>query len=248
MSRSLASTAGSLASHGQQAVRVSDSVCRPAAASWTAVCGYEDGFRAHGVRRRWFTPGTPAPAAQAERTSNGMESGDLELTENAVRRLQELQHQSPKDLVVLRLTVEGGGCSGFQYEFTLDNQVKPDDRCVGGRSGSGGRVLAAAVGWQKGGHWSWEVLKMDHADENTDARAALWSAGSLRRRASRSSATPCPWSSSKDLWSILSPTSCAPGLSWLATRMRSRAVAADRLLSPNKGPTHAWFWPRNPCR
>lgn len=31
---------------------------------------------------------------------------------------------------MLRLTVEGGGCSGFTYLFDLDTASAPDDRCA----------------------------------------------------------------------------------------------------------------------
>lgn len=51
----------------------------------------------------------------------------VQLSDSAVERLQELSLNS-REPVVLRLTVEGGGCSGFQYEFTLDSSAKEGDR------------------------------------------------------------------------------------------------------------------------
>jgi alkylation response protein AidB-like acyl-CoA dehydrogenase len=45
-----------------------------------------------------------------------------------MQRLQELADDSPAEATVLRLTVEGGGCSGYTYNFTLEGEARPDDR------------------------------------------------------------------------------------------------------------------------
>ncbi|VFQ91783.1 unnamed protein product [Cuscuta campestris] len=49
------------------------------------------------------------------------------MTENCVRRMKELQASEP-DEKMLRLSIEAGGCSGFQYEFSLDGKANADDR------------------------------------------------------------------------------------------------------------------------
>lgn len=49
---------------------------------------------------------------------------DLELSDSCVKRLQEIA----SDGSFLRVTVEGGGCSGFQYKFELDSKTSEDDR------------------------------------------------------------------------------------------------------------------------
>lgn len=41
--------------------------------------------------------------------------------------MKELQSSEPEKKL-LRLGVETGGCSGFQYVFELDNSTNPDDR------------------------------------------------------------------------------------------------------------------------
>ncbi|KAL9244114.1 hypothetical protein vseg_017922 [Gypsophila vaccaria] len=51
----------------------------------------------------------------------------VHLTDNCVRRMKELQASENADKM-LRLSVEAGGCSGFQYAFALDDKVNDDDR------------------------------------------------------------------------------------------------------------------------
>jgi len=49
------------------------------------------------------------------------------LTENAARRIAMLKAQESAENAFLRIAVSGGGCSGFQYGLTFDDQRSPDD-------------------------------------------------------------------------------------------------------------------------
>ncbi|MGD9667536.1 MAG: iron-sulfur cluster insertion protein ErpA [Hyphomicrobiaceae bacterium] len=48
------------------------------------------------------------------------------LTESAARRINEIVAAEPKTKI-LRISVEGGGCSGFQYKFDLVESAAGDD-------------------------------------------------------------------------------------------------------------------------
>ncbi len=49
------------------------------------------------------------------------------LTPSAAQRVQTLIKMEGRPDLKLRLSVSGGGCSGFQYGITLDDQVNDDD-------------------------------------------------------------------------------------------------------------------------
>ena len=51
----------------------------------------------------------------------------LRLTDNAARRIAEICMAEGNNALMLRPTVLGGGCSGFQYKFDLDDQLNDDD-------------------------------------------------------------------------------------------------------------------------
>jgi iron-sulfur cluster insertion protein len=50
----------------------------------------------------------------------------VELTESAAARVAAIAAKQARP-AILRLSVEGGGCSGFQYKFGLADAVEGDD-------------------------------------------------------------------------------------------------------------------------
>lgn len=62
------------------------------------------------------------------------------VTDRAFARLAEI-NQTASDAKALRVAVEGGGCSGFQYEIKLDDPAE-DDLIL---EGQGQKVVVDAV-------------------------------------------------------------------------------------------------------
>jgi iron-sulfur cluster assembly accessory protein len=50
----------------------------------------------------------------------------ITVTEQAARRIGEILGNEPQG-AKLRVSVEGGGCSGFQYKFDVDREQAADD-------------------------------------------------------------------------------------------------------------------------
>lgn len=60
----------------------------------------------------------------------------LAISDAALERVRELVRSEGNPALKLRVSVEGGGCSGFQYGFRLDAEQAGDD-LVFGRDGVG---------------------------------------------------------------------------------------------------------------
>ncbi|MDR0776158.1 MAG: iron-sulfur cluster insertion protein ErpA [Azonexus sp.] len=54
-------------------------------------------------------------------------SSPLVFTDSAVAKVKELIDEEGNPALKLRVFVTGGGCSGFQYGFTFDEEVSEDD-------------------------------------------------------------------------------------------------------------------------
>lgn len=54
---------------------------------------------------------------------------EIYLTSNAAKRVAAIAAKQGKP-AMLRLAVEGGGCSGFQYRFALADKIEADDIAV----------------------------------------------------------------------------------------------------------------------
>jgi iron-sulfur cluster insertion protein len=52
------------------------------------------------------------------------------LSESAARRVTTLKTRQGNPDLLLRLSVDGGGCSGFQYKFGFDTMARVDDLVV----------------------------------------------------------------------------------------------------------------------
>ena len=73
---------------------------------------------------------------------------DITLTERAARRIGEILGREPAGSM-LRVSVEGGGCSGFQYKFDIDRRQATDDLVIR-REGATVLVDQISVGYLAG--------------------------------------------------------------------------------------------------
>jgi iron-sulfur cluster assembly accessory protein len=51
----------------------------------------------------------------------------ISLSDSAAAKVRELLHEQDKQGQVLRVYIQGGGCSGFQYGFNFESSAASDD-------------------------------------------------------------------------------------------------------------------------
>lgn len=57
-------------------------------------------------------------------------STDIQFSVNAANKVAELIKEEENPNLNLRVSITGGGCSGFQYGFSFDEEINEDDTIV----------------------------------------------------------------------------------------------------------------------
>ncbi|KAF5207995.1 Iron-sulfur cluster insertion protein erpa [Thalictrum thalictroides] len=83
--------------------------------------------------QRLLTTSSSSAVRQSPQSSSSSQEVDdstiVRMTDNCTRRLKQLsEKEASTEGKMLRLSVETGGCSGFQYAFLLDDKTNSDDR------------------------------------------------------------------------------------------------------------------------
>lgn len=73
------------------------------------------------IRRTWTRP----ISTRIADNNDSSKVDDIRITERCVSRLRTIAG----DNECLRVTVDGGGCSGYEYKLTLETQINANDRC-----------------------------------------------------------------------------------------------------------------------
>lgn len=77
-------------------------------------------------------------------TNEVAQATPIGLTPAATEKIRELLIEEADDELCLRVFVTGGGCSGFQYGFTFDDERAEDDAFI---QADGARVLVDSLSY-----------------------------------------------------------------------------------------------------
>ena len=51
---------------------------------------------------------------------------EIKFTDNAIKHINNILSKKDEG-IFFRIAIKGGGCSGFQYDFSYDNKISDDD-------------------------------------------------------------------------------------------------------------------------
>lgn len=97
----------------------------------------------------------------------------IELTERAARRIAEIMKTEPAGSK-LRISVQGGGCSGFQYAFNIDAAAPQDDDLLVERDGAGVLIDEISLQYMDGARIDFvdDLVGQSFKIENPQAQAS----------------------------------------------------------------------------
>ena len=78
-------------------------------------------------------------------TADVTDRNDVIFTDSAATKVRSLMDEENNNSLMLRVFVSGGGCSGFQYGFTFDEEQADDDFTL---TKNGVTVLIDAMSYQ----------------------------------------------------------------------------------------------------
>jgi iron-sulfur cluster insertion protein len=82
---------------------------------------------------------------------------NITLTESATRKIQDLiMEENKPGKIHLRVYVQGGGCSGFNYGFTFDESINEDDFTIPLSSAENVLVDAMSAQYLEGATIDWK--------------------------------------------------------------------------------------------
>jgi iron-sulfur cluster insertion protein len=96
----------------------------------------------------------------------------ITITDSAVTKIKEILSEETDPNLKVRMFVQGGGCSGFQYGFTLDDQGAQDDDFVIEKDGIEILVDAMSSQYVQGAEvdWTESVTGSQFAIRNPNAQ------------------------------------------------------------------------------
>ena len=97
----------------------------------------------------------------------------LVFTESAANKVKNLIEEEKNDSLKLRVFVSGGGCSGFQYGFTFDEETADDDYSIDAGDGVGILIDHMSAEYLKGAtiKFTKDLMSQSFAIVNPNATA-----------------------------------------------------------------------------